>query len=95
MVHIDDVRPPRANRPEISSLMNLKGDIRSVFEDQEGKSEVSAERLLMDSLHRAISRIDVPATEESDMRKQKQMSRRISTIRDLVDHADDKDNGLL
>ncbi|XP_072028880.1 E3 ubiquitin-protein ligase RNF213-like [Amphiura filiformis] len=80
MVHIDDTRPPHANRPEISSLMKLKGNIRSVFEDQ---GEVSAEGLLMDSVHRAIARIDVQSTDESDLRKQ--ISRRISTIRDLLD----------
>ncbi|XP_072028883.1 E3 ubiquitin-protein ligase rnf213-alpha-like isoform X2 [Amphiura filiformis] len=85
MVHIDDVKPPQANRPEIASLMKLRGDIRSVFEHA---GEVSAERLLMDSLHRAVSKIDVQSIDESDMRKQ--ISRRISTIRDLLD---DNKNG--
>ncbi|XP_072028881.1 E3 ubiquitin-protein ligase rnf213-alpha-like [Amphiura filiformis] len=55
-VHIDDVRPPGSNRPEICSLIGL--DMPSLFSTTKEDVEISADQLMLDSLHPAASRIE-------------------------------------
>ena len=79
-VHIDDVRPPQSNRPEISSLVKLKGDFQSIFAHP---GEVNSERLILDSLHCAVSRIDAQSSEDSEARMK--ISKRISSVRSQIE----------
>ncbi|XP_072022240.1 E3 ubiquitin-protein ligase rnf213-alpha-like [Amphiura filiformis] len=55
-VHIDDVRPPGSNRPEICSLIGL--DMPSLFSTTKKDDEITADQLVLDSLHPAASRIE-------------------------------------